>query len=138
MGKTGWRQKTVVTLALLSAPAVNALHAQVSFERVAADLASRDPGTRLKAVQLLKEAAYPEAAMPLVPLITDPQDEIQLEAIAAELNIFLAEPVVTRKRVGLVVEKRSAIVAEAALSAGPGLLLAWMMRSSRARGFWVS
>jgi HEAT repeat protein len=73
-------------------------------------------------VQLLKEAAYPEAAIPLVPLITDPRDEIQLEAIAAELNIFLADPVVTKKRVGLVVEKRSAIAAEAALSAGPSAL----------------
>jgi HEAT repeat protein len=98
------------------------LRAQVPFEKATADLASRDAGTRLKAVQLLKEAAYPEAAVPLVPLITDPQDEIQLEAIAAELNIFLAEPVVTRKRVGLVVEKRSAIAAEAALSAGPSAL----------------
>src|SRR5262245_25775817 len=96
-----------------------ALRAQVPFERAIADLASRDAGTRFRAAQLLKEAAYPEAAVPLVPLITDPQDEIQLEAIAAELNIFLAEPVVTRKRVGLVVEKRSAIAAEAALSAGP-------------------
>jgi HEAT repeat protein len=95
------------------------LSAQVPFERAVADLASRDPGTRLKAVRLLKEAAYLEAAVPLAPLVTDSQDEIQLEAIAAELNIFLAEPVVTKKRVGLVVEKRTPIAAEAAFSAGP-------------------
>ena len=95
---------------------------QISFEKATADLGSRDAGTRLKAAQLLKEAAYLEAAIPLVPLITDPQDEIQLVAIAAELNIFLAEPIVTKKRVGLVVEKRSAIAAEAALSAGPSAL----------------
>src|SRR5262249_20069500 len=98
------------------------LSAQIPFERVAADLASRDPSIRLKAVRLLKDAAYPEAAAPLASLIIDPQDDVQLEAIAAELNIFLAEPVVTRKRVGLVVEKRTAIAAEAALSAGPSAL----------------
>jgi len=109
-------------LVLPGPPGLPALHAQVPFERATADLASRDPGTRLKAVQLLKDAAYPEAALPLVPLLADPQDEIQLEAIAAELNIFLAEPVVTRKRVGLIVEKRTAIAAEAALSAGPSAL----------------
>ena len=69
----------------------------------AGDRGSREPdaGTRLHAVQLLKTAAYPEAAVPLAPLVTDPQDEVQLEAIAAELNIFLAEPVVPRKRVGV-------------------------------------
>ena len=74
--------------------------AQVPFEQAVADLASPDAGTRLRAVQLLKQAAYPEAAVPLAALVTDPQDEIQLEAIAAELNIFLAEPVVPQKRVG--------------------------------------
>ena len=49
----------------------------------------------------------------------DPEDEIQLEAIAAELNIFLAEKIVPQKRVGLVVEVRTKIAAEAAFSAGP-------------------
>ena len=39
---------------------------------------------------------------------------MQLEAIAAELNIFLAEKIVTRKRVGFVVEVRSTVAAEAA------------------------
>jgi HEAT repeat protein len=107
---------------LLAANLAALLAVQVPFERAVADLASRDPGTRLKAVQLLKDAAYLEAAVPLAPLVTDPRDEIQLEAIAAELNIFLAEPVVTKKRVGLVVEKRAPIAAEAAFSAGPQAL----------------
>ena len=82
-----------------SAPA-----AQIPFDQAAADLTSPDAGTRLHAVQLLKEAAYPEAAMPLAALVTDPHDAVQLEAIAAELNIFLAEKIVPRKRVALVVE----------------------------------
>ena len=96
--------------------------AQMSFEQAAKDLTSADPGTRLRAVQLLQQAAYPEAALPLAAAVTDAQDDIQLQAIAAELNIFLAEPVVPRKRVAIVVERRSAVQAEPAFSAGPDAL----------------
>ncbi|MCU1384096.1 MAG: hypothetical protein JWL71_2793 [Acidobacteria bacterium] len=103
-------------------PAASALPAQVPFEQAAQDLASPDSGTRMRAVQLLKQAAYPEAAIPLAATLTDPQDAIQLEAIAAELNIFLADPIVPKKRVALVVEVRSAVQAEPAFAAGPGAL----------------
>jgi HEAT repeat protein len=103
-------------------PAGPASPAQVSFEQATTDLASADAGTRMKAVQLLKTAAFPEAAVPLAAVLTDPQDDIQLEAIAAELNIFLADPIVPRKRVAFVIEKRSAVQAEAAFSAGPNAL----------------
>ena len=99
-----------------------ALPAQVTFEQAATDLTSADAGARLRAVQMLKQTAYPEAAIPLAVAVTDAQDEVQLEAIAAELNIFLADPVVPRKRVALVVEKRSAVQAEPAFSAGPNAL----------------
>jgi HEAT repeat protein len=68
---------------------------------------------------MLKAAGYPEAAIPLAPLVADPRDEVQLEAIAAELNIFLAERIVSKKRVGFVVEVRNVIAAEAVFSAGP-------------------
>jgi HEAT repeat protein len=95
------------------------LRAQVTFEQATRDLSSPDPATRLRSVQMLKEAAYPEAAVPLAALVTDARDEVQLEAIAAELNIFLAEPVVPRKRVGLIVEVRHAVLAESAFSIGP-------------------
>jgi len=95
---------------------------QVSFEAAINDLASPDAGTRLRAAQLLKQAAYPEAAVPLAAVVTDPQDDVQLAAIGAELNIFLAEPVVPKKRVALVVEVRNPVQAEAAFSAGPNAL----------------
>jgi HEAT repeat protein len=113
-----------VALALLlpALPALPAPSPQVPFEQASADLASPDAGTRFRAVQLLKQAAYPEAAVPLAALVTDPQDSIQLEAIAAELNIFLAEPIVPKKRVAFVVEVRSAVRAEPAFAAGPGVL----------------
>src|SRR4051812_14724021 len=96
--------------------------AQIPFEQVSVDLASPDAKVRLRAVQLMKGGAYPEAALPLARLVTDPQDDIQLEAIAAELNIFLAEPIVPKKRVALVVEVRNPAQAEPAFSAGMNAL----------------
>src|SRR5215510_14029353 len=92
MGRKGWTGRIVkmfLTLAMLFQAAHPAYPAQVSFEQATRDLASPDAGTRLKAAQMLKEAGYPEAAVPLAALVTDPADEVQLEAIAAELNIFL-------------------------------------------------
>jgi HEAT repeat protein len=108
--------RTVITLAAA------ALAAQIPFEQAARDLQSPDASARLKSVQLLKEAAYPEAAIPLAHAIADTQDEVQLAAIAAELNIFLAEHIVPKKRVGLVVEVRNPILAEPAFAAGPSVL----------------
>jgi HEAT repeat protein len=100
-------------------PALPASPGQVTFEQATKDLSNPDPGTRLKAAQMLKEAGYAEAAVPLAALITDPADEVQLEAIAAELNIFLAERIVPRKRIGFVIEVRNQVVAESAFSFGP-------------------
>jgi HEAT repeat protein len=92
---------------------------QVTFEDVSRDLASADAAARLRAVRLLKDAGYPEAAVPIATLVTDPQDDVQLEAISAEVNIFLAERVVARKRLGFVIEVRNQVLAEAAFAAGP-------------------
>jgi HEAT repeat protein len=92
---------------------------QVTFEKAVADLSSQDAATRLRAVQMLKAAGYPEAAVPIAPVILDPFDETQFEAIAAELNIFLTDKVVPRRRVGLLVEVRNRIAAEAVFTAGP-------------------
>jgi HEAT repeat protein len=122
-GRMARRGRTLTAVVLLFSPALRdvpaPLFAQVPFDQAVRDLASPDAGTRLHALQLLTDAGYAEAAVPLAKLIADPRDEIQLGAIAAELNIFLAEPVVTRTRVGVVVEKRNPIAAEAAFSAGP-------------------
>ena len=110
----------VWVLSLPGSPARSVLAVgQVSFEQAIAELASPEPQNRLQAATLLKGAAYPEAAIPLAKAVLDPEDAIQLEAIAAELNIFLATKIVPKKRVGLVVEVRTKIAAEAAFSAGP-------------------
>ena len=96
--------------------------AQSPFEQTVRDLSSSDAGVRLRAVEKLKDAAYPEAAVPLARLVTDPQDAVQLAAIAAELNVFMAERIVPRKRIGLVVEVRTPILAEPLFSAGPSAI----------------
>ena len=116
-----------VLAAPIASPAVAAppalLSPQIPFERVVEQLANRDKAMRLQAVRMLKDAGYPESAVPLAPAVVDADDEVQLEAIAAELNIFLAERIAPRRRVGLVVEVRNRIAAEAAFSRGPLALL---------------
>ena len=47
------------------------------------------------------------------------EDEVQLAAIAAEINIFLAEKIVSRKRVGFIVEMRTPVAADAVFDSGP-------------------
>jgi HEAT repeat protein len=95
---------------------------QVTFETTVADLQNPDPRVRQRAVQLLKAAAYPEAAVPLAKIVNDPDDELQFEAIAAELNVFLAQRITPKKRVGLIVEVRGRISAEPIFSGGPSAL----------------
>jgi HEAT repeat protein len=109
-------------LAALSALPAAAGPAQVTFEQATRDLGSPDAATRLRAAQMLKDAAYPEAAVPLATLVTDPDSGIRLEAIAAELSIFLAEKIVPRKRVALVIEVRNPIASDVAFSRGPLVL----------------
>ena len=114
-GLRGFITISIVAFVVLTATAV----AQVPFEQAIRDLSSADAGLRLRTAQMLKGAAYPESAVPLAKLIVDPQDDVQLEAIAAELNIFLAAKIVPRKRVGFVVEKRTPVAADAIFTTGP-------------------
>jgi HEAT repeat protein len=111
--------KTLVVMGLGLAGCALAVVAQVPFEQATRDLSSPDTGTRLRAVRMLKEAAYSEAAVPLAALVTDPDDNVQFKAIWAELNIFLAEKIVQKGRIGLVIEVRNRIAAESAFSGGP-------------------
>jgi HEAT repeat protein len=91
----------------------------VTFEQMVQDLGSEQAGVRRIAAAALKQSAYPEAAVPLARAITDPDDTVQLEAIAGELNIYLAEKIVPRRRVGFVVEVRNRISGESVFTAGP-------------------
>ena len=92
---------------------------QLKFEDVVRNLRNPDPKTRLAAVRLLRDAKYPEAITPMAALVLDPMDDIQLDAIAAELGFFMDQDVRTKKMVGFVVEKRSSGIAVAAFDLGP-------------------
>jgi HEAT repeat protein len=109
--------RTFVLILLLSAaPLVAQQH---RFEDVVRNLRNPDPKVRLASVQLLRESRYPEAIEPVAALVTDPVDQIQLEAIAAELSFFLDEDVRTKKRVAGFVEVRNPGAAAEAFELGP-------------------
>jgi HEAT repeat protein len=110
--------RLVVSTMLMGLVAVQAA-AQARFDDVVRNLRNPDAKERLNAVKLLREAKYPEAIVPMAPLVNDPLDPIQLEAIAAELSFFLVQDVPERKRVALIVEVRNRGGAEAAFQLGP-------------------
>ena len=94
--------------------------AQVSFDQAVGGLASTDAKVRLRSATLLKESAYVESALPLAKAITDSDDAVQLEAIAAELRIFVAGNVAPVKHLGIIViEDRGRAASQNAFDAGP-------------------
>jgi HEAT repeat protein len=107
----------VVALAALSAetPAGQ----QARFEDVVRNLRNPEPKIRLQSLRLLRESGHFEAVGPIAPLVNDPIDEIQLEAIAAQLSFYLVEPVAGTRRVALLFEVRTASHAAAAFERGP-------------------
>jgi HEAT repeat protein len=104
--------------ATLACAAATSNAQQVRFDDVIRNLRNPDPKVRLASVQLLRESKYPEAMAPLAPLVNDPVDQIQLEAIATELSFFLTQDVPSRKRLGYVVEVRNPSHAAAAFEMG--------------------
>lgn len=110
--------KAFVLVAACLAPSVSAQQ-QLRFDDVVRNLRNPDPKVRLSAVRLLRDAKYPEAIGPMAALVLDPLDEVQLEAIAAELSFFLDQDVKPKRMVGFVVEKRDPAFAAAAFDLGP-------------------
>jgi hypothetical protein len=80
---------------------------QYSFEEVASGLKHRDYSTRLRAIQILKDADYAEAVVPIAATLEDPDDRVQLAAIDAERFLFTTRPVLRREKIGFVIEKRT-------------------------------
>jgi HEAT repeat protein len=91
---------------------------QARFDDVIRNLRNPEPKVRLASVQLLRESKYPEAIGPLAPLVNDPVDQIQLEAITTELSFFLAQDIPSKKRLGYVVEVRNPAHAAGAFEMG--------------------
>ena len=122
-GKAGWAGWVLLFVFFLPGyPALPAhpafVFAQVPFDQAIGGLSSKDPKVRLHAATLLKESAYLESAIPLAKLISDPDNAVQLEAIAAEVNIFTAGKG-GPKRVGFItIEDRSHPAAQTIFDAG--------------------
>ena len=87
---------------------------QYTFEQVASGLKHQDAGTRLRAIQILKDADYAEAAGPIAAALSDVDDRVQLAAIDAERSLFTTRVVPRRKRVGFVLEVRTVAGGDAA------------------------
>jgi HEAT repeat protein len=97
--------------------------AQAPFEAVVEQLRSPDPELRLHALALLRGARYPEAAAPVSELAADPEDRVQLEAIATTMDLLLEEPVTARRRAASLMRLRSRPAGGAAFAAGSGAML---------------
>ena len=74
-------------------------------------------------MRTLAAASYPEAMAPIASLLTDPVNDVQLEAIDNLLSFVVVNRVATKRRVALVVEVRDAKGAEAVFDMGPFELL---------------
>jgi HEAT repeat protein len=109
----------ILAAALWLAAAAPVAAQPARFDDVVRNLRNPDPKARLNAVRLLREAKYPEAIVPIAPLVNDPLDPIQLEAIAAELSFFLVQDLPERRRLGFVVEVRNRGTAAEAFELGP-------------------
>ena len=94
---------------------------QYTFEEVASGLKHQDPATRLRAIQILKDADYAEAAVPIAALLEDADDRVQLAAIDAERSLFTTRAVPRRKKIGFVVEVRRVAGGDAAAAGLLGL-----------------
>ena len=111
--------RVLLTASALVAVCSTAAAQPMAFEDVVRNLRNPDPKVRMSALQLLHDAKYPEAIIPIAALIKDPINEIQMEAIDAELSFFLADVVTTKSRVAFVVEVRSEGRAAKAFQLGP-------------------
>ncbi len=99
-------------VALAFRPAISAQ--QYTFEEVASGLKHKDVNTRLRAIQILSDADYAEAAGPIAETLEDSDDRVQLAAIEAERALFTTRVVPRRKKIGFVVEIRTVAGGDAA------------------------
>lgn len=108
------RQTLALLIATLCAFAASAGAQQYTFDEVASGLKHPDVGTRLKAIQILVEADYPEASAPIGNALGDADDRVQLAAIAAQRSLFTLRPISRRTKVGFIIERRTTSGGDAA------------------------
>lgn len=93
--------------------------ARQSYDQVVAALQAPSPEERVDALRALGATGYPEVIAPIAGLLTDPEDDIQLEAIHTLLSLYHVEKPVVVKRRGLIVETRAASAAGSIYDLGP-------------------
>lgn len=93
------------------------------FEDVVRELDSHDPKVRVEAMRSLARAGHPEAIGHIAKLLTDPVEDLQVEAIDTLLNFYLLDIPTKSKRVAGVFEVGRGSRAEAAFELGPFVLL---------------
>src|SRR4051812_21696634 len=102
--------------------AATCARAQVPFDQAIGGLSSPDVKVRLHSATLLKESAYVESAIPLAKLLSDRDNDVQLEAIAAEMAIFTAGKAAPR-RIGIItIEDRTRLAAQTVFDGGALML----------------
>lgn len=102
----------VATLAAAQPPAPAA-------EPSVSKLTDPDRRIRIEGMRELRDSNQPDAANRIAALLTDPVDAIQIEAIATEVGLFLAEKPAARRYKAGIVEVRNRSGIEAAFDAGP-------------------
>jgi HEAT repeat protein len=108
------RTLILIALYVVSGFSRTVIAQQYTFEEVASGLKHRDVATRLRAIQILKDADYAEAAVPIAETLADSDDRVQLAAIDAERSLFTTRVVPRRKKIGFVVEVRTVAGGDAA------------------------
>jgi HEAT repeat protein len=138
----------VTTLYVVSGFSRTVTTQNYTFDEVAAGLKHQDPATRLRAIQILKNADYAEAVAAIGEVLGDPDDRVQLAALDAQYSLFTLRPVSRKTKVGFVVEKRTTsaggdVAAEGQLALKPhrvppqvmtGLITALADRNPTVRG----
>jgi HEAT repeat protein len=108
-----WGLAGLALIAVLAGSSVAVEAQKYTFEEVASGLTHTDAATRLRAIQILKDADYPEAVVPIAAALGDKEDRVQLAAIDAERSLFTTRPVARRRKIGFVIETRSTAGGEA-------------------------
>jgi HEAT repeat protein len=90
-----------------------------TYADVVAALGSPAPEDRVDALRALGATSYPDAIASIASLLTDPVDDIQIEAIHTLLSFYHVEKPQVVKRRGLVVETRARSAAGSIYDLGP-------------------
>ena len=106
----------VVSLYVVSGFSRTVTAQQHTFEEVSSGLKHQDAATRMRAIQILKDADYSDAVVPIAATLADSDDRVQLAAIAAERSLFTTRTIPRRKKIGFVIEVRTVAGGDAAAS----------------------